>query len=74
MRSSLELSREVRSHLLLAHSVVGFLGGLGGSHLLVSLTVQFSWTIPSFDEEGRPSKAGPGLSATYYLVWRCFEH
>ena len=59
MRSLLELIGEVRSHLLLAHSVVGFVGGLGGSCLLVSLTVQLSWTIPSFDEEGRPSMAGP---------------
>ena len=61
MRSSLMLSGEVRSCLLLAHSVVGFLGGLGGSHLLVSLAAQFSWTIPSFDEERRPNMAGSGL-------------
>ena len=74
MRSLLELSGEARLHLTLGHSVVGFLGGLGESHLLVCLTVQFSWTIPSFDEEGRPSMAGPGLSATYQLVWRHFEH
>ena len=74
MRSSLELSREVRSHLTVAHSVVGFLGRLGGSHMLVSLTVQFSWTIPSFDEEKRPSMAGQGLSTTCHLVRRCFEH
>ena len=73
MRSLLELSGEVRSHLTLAHSVVGFLGGLGGSCLLVSLTAQFSWTISSFDEEERPSIAGPGLSATYYLVWKGIE-
>ena len=32
--------------------VVGFLGGLGGSHLLVSLTAQFSWTIPSLMRKG----------------------
>ena len=50
------------------------LGGLGGPSLLVSLTAQFNWTIPSFDEEGRPSMAGQGLSATYDLVWKCFEH
>ena len=74
MRSSLELNGEARTHLSLAHSIVGFLGGLDGSHLLVSLTVQFSCTIPSFDEEGRPSMTGPALSATYHLVWRCFEH
>ena len=73
MRSLLELSGEVRPHLTLACSVVGFLGGLGGSHLLVSLTAQFSWTIPSFGEEGRPSVAGWGLSATYHLVWRHFR-
>ena len=30
MRSLLEMSGEVSSHLLLEHSVVGFLGGLGG--------------------------------------------
>ena len=71
MKPLLELSEEVRSCLILACSVVGF---LGGSHLLMSLTVQFSWTIPKFDEEGRPSMAGPGLPATYHLVWRCFEH
>ena len=74
MRSLLELSGEVRSCLTLACTVVGFLGGPGGSCLLVSLTMKFSWTIPSFDEEGKPSMAGPGLSATYHLVWRCFEH
>ena len=73
MRSSLELSAEVRSGLLLAHSVVGFLGGLGGSCLLVSLTTHFSYTISMSDEEGRPCMAGPGLSATYHLIWRCFE-
>ena len=73
MRSSLELS-EVRLHLSIAHSIVGFLGRLDGSHLLVSLTAQFSWTIHSFDEEVMPSMGGPGLSATYCLVWRCFEH
>ena len=73
MKSLLELSGEVRSCLTLVCSNVGFLGGHGRSHLLVSLTAQFSWTIPSFDEEGRPSMAGPGLSATYHLVWRCFE-
>ena len=67
-------SGEVRSHLTLACSVVGFLVGQGESHLLVSLTAQFSWTIPSFDEEGRPSIGGPGLSATYHLVWRHFEY
>ena len=50
-----------------------FLGWLVRSHLLVSLTVQFSWTICSFDEEGKPSMAGPRMSATYHLVWRCFE-
>ena len=69
MRSLLELSGEVRSCLTLLHSVVGFLGRLGGSYLLVSLTAQFNWTIPSFDEAGRYSMAGPGLSATYHLVW-----
>ena len=74
MRPLLELSGEVRSCLLLVHSVVGFLGGLSGSHLLVSLTVQFSWKIPSFDEEESPSMASPGLSATYHLVWGHFEH
>ena len=63
----------MRTCLLLAHSVLGFLGGLGGSCLLVSLTAQFSWTIPSYDEERRPSMACPGLCATYHLVWRCFE-
>ena len=73
MRSSLELSGEVRSHPSLAHSIVGFLFALDGLHLLVSLTVQFSCTISSFDEEGRPSMTGLGLSATYHLVWRCFE-
>ena len=73
MRSLLELSGEVKSHLTLAHSVVGSLGGLDGPHILVSFTAQFSWTIPSFDEEGRPSVAGQGLSATYHLVWRHFE-
>ena len=59
-----------RSHL----TVVCFLGGLGGSCLLLSLTAQLNWTIPSFDKEGRPSMASAGLSATYNLVWRCFEH
>ena len=49
------------------------LGFLGGSQLLVSLTTQFSWAIPNYDEEGRPSMADSGLSATYHLVWRCFE-
>ena len=73
MKSSLELSGEVRSCLTLACSVVGFLGGMGVLCLLVNLTVQFSWTISSFDEEGRPSMAGPGLSATYHLVWRHFD-
>ena len=73
MKSLLELSGEARSHLSLAHSIVGFLAGLDGSCLLVSLTAQFSCTIPSFNEEGRPSMAGPGLSATYHLVWRHFE-
>ena len=34
---------------------------------------QFSWLIPGIDEEGRPSMDGPGLSAMYHLVWRCFE-
>ena len=68
MRSSLELSGEVRLHLSLAHSIIGFLGGLDGTCLLVSLTAQFSWTFHSFDEEGRPSMASPGLSATYHLV------
>ena len=74
MRSSLELSREVRSHLTLACAVVGFLGRLVGSCLVVSFSLQFSWTISSFDEKGRPSMAGPGLSAMYHLVWRCSEH
>ena len=60
MRSLLELSGQVRLFLTLVHSVVGYLGGLGGSCLLVSLTVQFSWTIPSFNEEGRPSIAASG--------------
>ena len=73
MKSSLELSGEVKSCLLLAHSVVSFLGGLSGPHLLVSLNVQLSWTIPIFDEEGRPSMAGSGLSAAYHMVWRYFE-
>ena len=73
MGSSLELSGEVRLCLTLVCSVVGFLGGLGGSHLLVSFTMQFNYTISSFDEERRPSMAGPGLSATYHLVWRCFQ-
>ena len=38
------------------------------------LTAQLSWTISTFDEEGRPHMAGLGLSATYCLVSRCFEH
>ena len=37
MRSSLELCRKVRLHLPLAHSILGILGGLDGSCLLVSL-------------------------------------
>ena len=51
-----------------------FPGWESGSCLLLSLTAQISWIIPRFDEEGRPSMAGPGLSATNHLVWRCFEH
>ena len=42
----------MRSCLTLACAVVSFFGGLSGSCLLVSLITQFSWTIPSFDEEG----------------------
>ena len=73
MRSLLEFSGEMRSCLTLAHFIVGFLDGMGVSHLLVSLTAEFNSTIPSFDEEVRPSMAGPGLSATHHLVWRYFE-
>ena len=67
MKSLLELSGEVRSHLSLAHSFVGSLDGLDGSHLLVSLTAQFSCTIPSFVEEGRPSMAGQGC--LLHTIW-----
>ena len=72
-QSSLELCGKVRSCLTLACSVVVFLGGQGRSHLLVSLTAQFSWTIISFHEEGSPSMAGPELSATYHLVRKWFK-
>ena len=51
----------------LAYSDVGFLGGQGGLCLLVSLTAHFSWTVPSFDKEGRPSMAGPG--GLVHTIW-----
>ena len=47
--------------------------GLSGSHILVSQTAKSIWMIPSFDNEGRSSIAGPGLSATCQWVCRHLE-
>ena len=52
--------------------VVHLHGGLGESSCLhVNCTAQFSCTTPSFKDDGRPSIAGPDVSAMYHWVWTC---
>ena len=67
MRSSLVLSccRLVRSFCTCWHSVVGF---CSVSFFRRKRTAQLSSTIPSFEHDGSPKIAGPGVSAMYHQV------
>ena len=53
-------------------SVVGLLGRLGvSSHLCANCMAQFRCMTQSFKDDGRPSIAGPDVSAMYHWVWTC---
>ena len=55
------------------HCPVGFLTGLGVLHLREKWTAQLRCTVQSFEDEGRPCMAEPGVSGTYHHVCCQFE-
>ena len=60
-----------RSLVTFSHLVVGFLGRSGVQCLCANCMVHFICMTPSFKDAGRPSLAGPDVSAMYHWVWTC---